>query len=326
MCNAQLGRARAAPRVMAALAATLMIGGVGAAPAAPGLGAAPARPDTYVTLPAGTLKSVLAKDADTTPQPIAAFSMRVLPVTQGEFRQFVRAHPAWQRGRAPRTFAGPAYLQPWRGPLTLPDDTREAATRPVTQVSWFAAQAYCEAEAEGGRLPSWAEWEYAAAADATRTDARDDPAWRARILGWYARPASSAPPPVGGEPNVYGVRDLHGLVWEWVDDAGALLVDADSRSAADPDRLKFCGAGAIDLQDRQNYAVLMRIALLSSLGAADSTGSLGFRCVRPMAAAPPTPLATLTPAAFQAAAPTPTPANDPAMAIRAMPSFKKDTP
>ena len=40
------------------------------------------------------------------------------------------------------------------------------------------------------------------------------------------------------------------------------------------------GAGAIDLQDRQNYAVLMRIALLSSLSAADSTGSLGFRCVR----------------------------------------------
>jgi len=30
-----------------------------------------------------------------------------------------------------------------------------------------------------------------------------------------------------------------------------------------------------------NYAVLMRIALLSSLNAADSTGSLGFRCVRP---------------------------------------------
>jgi formylglycine-generating enzyme required for sulfatase activity len=85
---------------------------------------------------------------------------------------------------------------------------------------------------------------------------------------------------VGGEANVYGVRDLHGLIWEWVDDFNALLVNADSRSAADPDRLKFCGAGAIDLQDRDNYAVLMRIALLSSLNAADSTGSLGFRCAQ----------------------------------------------
>jgi formylglycine-generating enzyme required for sulfatase activity len=75
------------------------------------------------------------------------------------------------------------------------------------------------------------------------------------------------------------VRDLHGLVGM----GGRLqraLVNADSRSAADPDRLKFCGAGAIDLQDRQNYAVLMRIALLSSLNAADSTGSLGFRCAQ----------------------------------------------
>jgi len=74
---------------------------------------------------------------------------------------------------------------------------------------------------------------------------------------------------------------VHGLVWEWVDDFSALLVNADSRSADDPDKLKFCGAGAINLQDKQNYAVLMRIALLSSLNASDSTSSLGFRCVRP---------------------------------------------
>ena len=84
---------------------------------------------------------------------------------------------------------------------------------------------------------------------------------------------SSALPAVGGAANVYGVRDLHGLVWEWVDDFNALMVDSDSRSGDDPDKLKFCGAGAINLQDRQNYAVLMRIALLSSLQARDSTTS-----------------------------------------------------
>jgi formylglycine-generating enzyme required for sulfatase activity len=77
------------------------------------------------------------------------------------------------------------------------------------------------------------------------------------------------------------VRDLHGVVWEWVDDFNALLVDGDSRTGKDPDKLKFCGAGAINLQDRENYAVLMRVALLSSLNASDSTNSLGFRCVHP---------------------------------------------
>lgn len=223
----------------------------------------------YVPLPAGMLTSTLARDADRGPVAVAPFEMRETPVTQGEFAQFTALHPEWQRGRVPRTFADSTYLR---------DSQRAAPSSAVVQVSWFAAQAYCESE--NARLPTWNEWEYAAAADATRRDARDDPAWLARILAWYARPASAALPDVGGQPNAYGVRDLHGLVWEWVDDFNALLVDADSRSGDDPDKLKFCGAGAINYQDRMNYAVLMRIALLSSLSADTGTGSLGFRCVR----------------------------------------------
>ena len=79
------------------------------------------------------------------------------------------------------------------------------------------------------------------------------------------------------------MRDLHGLVWEWVDDFNALLVSADNREQGDPDLLRFCGAGAITLQQRDNYAVLMRIAMLSSLKAADTTANLGFRCAKPAA-------------------------------------------
>jgi len=233
----------------------------------------------YVTVPAGTLASAIAGDSRAAPVPVEAFSMRVTLVSKGEFRRFVESRPEWQRGRIAQIFADPGYLHDWLGATTVGDPATD--DQPVVNVSWFAAEAYCEGE--GGRLPTWNEWEYVAAADATRRDARGDPAWRARILAWYSTSARAALPAVGGTPDVYGVRDVHGVVWEWVDDFNALLVDADSRSGDDADKLKFCGAGAINLQDRENYAVLMRIALLSSLNAADSTTSLGFRCVRPLA-------------------------------------------
>ena len=248
-------RSRCAVTVGTALIGLVLVQPAGAAP--------------YIPVPGGSLQSALARDGDPGPVAVAPFEMRETPVTQAEFAQFTATHPQWQRDQVPRIFAQHGYLQ---------DSERAAPRSAVVQVSWFAAQAYCESE--GARLPTWNEWEYVAAADASRRDARVDPAWLARILGWYARPATAALPDVGGEANAYGLRDLHGLVWEWVEDFNALLVDADSRSGDDPDKLKFCGAGAINLQDRMNYAVLMRIALLSSLSANSGTSSLGFRCVK----------------------------------------------
>ena len=120
-----------------------------------------------------------------------------------------------------------------------------------------------------------------ACADETRRDARSDPAWRERILAWYSRPSSSALPRTGLQAaNVYGVQDMHGLVWEWTDDYSSLMIDADNRKQGDPDKAKFCGAGALAMDDRENYAVLMRVAMLSSVGGADATANLGFRCAR----------------------------------------------
>jgi formylglycine-generating enzyme len=238
----------------------------------------------YVPVRAGTLSSVLAGDGDKEPVQVAPFALRATPVTNGEFQAFVKSHPQWQRGKSAAMFTDASYLHQWQRSDAHGDTL--PAQRPVTSVSWFSAQAFCESE--GARLPTWYEWEYVAAADETRADARRDPAWRARILSWYAQSSSSPPAAVGGAPNFYGVRDMHGLVWEWVDDFNALLVSADSRNQGDPDKLQFCGAGAISLQDRENYAVLMRIALLSSLGGADTTNNLGFRCARTK------PMTTLT--------------------------------
>ena len=240
----------------------------------------------YVALPGSNFASVLPavsngpKDAALPPAPVVihAFRLRDEPVTNAEFLAFVTAHPDWRRDRIARVFGEARYLSHWQAADVV--GAKAKADQPVTNVSWFAAEAYCESE--GARLPTWYEWEYAAAADESRADARGDPEWRNRILGWYATPSNEPLQTVGGAANFYGVRDLHGLVWEWVEDAGSLLIASDSRDQNDPDKLAFCGAGALELKDRDNYAVLMRVALLSSLKAVDTTANLGFRCAKPL--------------------------------------------
>lgn len=232
----------------------------------------------YVRLPGGTFRSALQyEDVKGAPVRIAPFELMQRPVTNAEFLVFVKRHPEWQRGRIAKVFAEQRYLSHWAGPTTL--GPRALPDQPVTWVSWFAANAYCEDQ--GARLPTWNKWEFAAAANERRTDARRDPAWRRRILAWYSRPSNETLPRAGLQPpNAWGVQDLHGLVWEWTDDYSALLVSSDNREQGDADKLRFCGAGAISMDDRENYAVLMRVAMLSALDGADTTANLGFRCAR----------------------------------------------
>lgn len=239
----------------------------------------PAIAAEYAALPGGRFDSVLPADGKAAPAQVAPFRLRTEPVSNAEFLAFVQAHPEWRRDHVARVLADARYLSHWAGPESLGDAA--LPRQPVTRVSWFAAQAYCGSE--GARLPTWYEWEFAAAADATRRDARKDLAWRDEILAWYSRPSNTPLPAIGGAANAYGVRDINGLVWEWVDDFNALMVAADSRQQGDPDVLKFCGAGALSLQDKENFAVLMRIAMLSALKAADTTNNMGFRCTKPQA-------------------------------------------
>jgi formylglycine-generating enzyme required for sulfatase activity len=239
--------------------------------------AAPSLAADYVPLPGGSFDSVIAADNKSAAAQIKPFQLRIEPVTNAEFLAFVKAHPQWRRDHVAPIFADGQYLSQWAsadtlGPTALPN-------QPVTRVSWFAAQAFCESEQ--ARLPTWYEWEFAAAADAHRPDARSDAAWRDNVLNWYSRPSNTALPSVGGEPNVYGVRDVNGLVWEWVDDFNALLVSGDNRDQDGADKLRFCGAGAANMQQKENYATLMRVAMLSALKASDTTNSMGFRCARP---------------------------------------------
>ena len=221
--------------------------------------------------------SVLPQGARNEPVTVASFKLDRRPVTNAEFLAFVIKQPRWQRDHVAALFADAGYLAHWRGPTDLGGDAHPQ--QPVTRVSWFAAKAYCESRGE--RLPTWYEWEYAAAASETQADARNDAAWRQHILDWYARPTPAVLADVGQSPaNYYGISDLHGLVWEWVLDFNALLVSSDSREQGGADRMKFCGEAALSTADREHYAVLMRVAFLSSLEARYTTSNLGFRCAQ----------------------------------------------
>ena len=274
-----LGRPNIRVLALLWLAAALQ-GTQAASPALPvraAAAAAASAPAGYASLPGGNFISALKYEDSGSGVQIAPFRLMSVPVTNADFLAFVRRHPQWRRDVVAGVFAEARYLSHWATPLQLGD--KALPRQPVVWVSWFAAQAYCRAQ--GAQLPSWSQWEYAAAADELRRDARADRAWRERILAWYAQPSTRALAAVGTQPaNAHGLRDLHGLVWEWTEDFSAMLVSSDNRQQGDPDRLKFCGAGALSINDRDNYAVLMRVALLSSLGAADATANLGFRCAR----------------------------------------------
>jgi formylglycine-generating enzyme len=201
---------------------------------------------------------------------VPAFWLDREQVTNAEFREYVRAEPRWRRDRASQLVVDRDYLAHWAGADALGLARPRA---PVVRVSWFAARAFCAWR--GGRLPREAEWELAAAADERRHDVAGDPAFEARILAWYAEPTPTILPDVGGTANAWGVRGLHGLVWEWIEDWNAALVSGDGR---DSSRLAMCGAQAATARDARAYATFMRLAFRSALQARFTTANLGFRC------------------------------------------------
>lgn len=227
-----------------------------------------------VAIPGGQFESVLPPAADVKQVRVAPFRIDVTLVSNEAFARFLKSSPQWRRDRIPRLFADERYLQQWQ---SASEPGASIHRQPATQVSWFAASAYCEAR--GARLPTWYEWEYVAAASESEADARKDDAWRQRILNWYSTSARGGLPDIGKTAsNFYGIRDLHGVVWEWVADQSGMLVSGDNRQQGDPDTLRFCGSGAITMEQKENYATLMRIAMLSSVQASYTLATMGFRC------------------------------------------------
>ena len=83
-----------------------------------------------------------------------------------------------------------------------------------------------------------------------------------------------------GRPNFFGVRDLFGLIWEWVDDFNTAMVTGESRADTGLERNLFCGAGTVGARNPSDYAAFMRAGYRSSLRANYAVPNLGFRCAQ----------------------------------------------
>lgn len=228
-------------------------------------------------LSGGEFRPLFAKPTEKS-QVVTAFKLDRMAVTNAQFALFISAHPQWSPEKIPGIFADENYLGHWqRNALGLIAPLAEDLNAPVTHVSWFAARAYCKSRS--ARLPSTAEWEWAAMADETRADARRDPLYQRQILDWYGHTTPNHLPDVGLSPaNIHGLQDLHGLIWEWTGDFNSVLSTGESRGDSATDNQFFCGGGAVGSANPDEYASFMRYALRASLSARYTLNNLGFRC------------------------------------------------
>ena len=196
----------------------------------------PAVPEGMVLIPAGSFEMGSEDDeAAAREQPVHtvhldAFYMDTHEVTNAQFKAFVDANPEWQKDR----FHERNYLHRWSG-NNYPSGT---ANHPVVYVSWYAAMAY--AKWAGKRLPTEAEWEYAARGGL----AGKKYPWGDTITPNDANYDNHVghPTPVGQYPaNGYGLYDMAGNVREWCLDA----YDEDFYAVSDDSRNPIAGGQTI---------------------------------------------------------------------------------
>lgn len=230
-------------------------------------------PDGMALIPSGDYSPLLSRDNFPQVVHVPAFYLDQRPATNAEFLRFVLANPEWRRSGASPMFAEPGYLADWSGDTELGPNA--PADAPVVRVSWFAARAY--ARWRGLRLPTAAEWERAASAGFVTENGATEAAYRDAVMQWLSSPTPPLLPASGsGRPNAYGVRDLMGLVWEWVDDfSGAPGADGEA-----PDKNLVCGAAGAGVRNFTDYPAFARLEFRSSLSATFAVPNLGFRCAR----------------------------------------------
>jgi len=181
----------------------------------------------FVTVPGGQLLQGDGEDGFASvqlPHPVSvpSFLMSEVEVSNGLFQAFIEENPEWAPSNGStlvdQGLVDEQYLSSWPNATDQPDWT----DLPVTNVSFHAAQAFCQwltsrlppAYADFSvRLPFESEWEWAARGGLVGADY---PTGRPSAEDRFLSEGIEGPSPVGGSvPNGYGLLDMTGNVWEW---------------------------------------------------------------------------------------------------------------
>jgi formylglycine-generating enzyme required for sulfatase activity len=250
------------------------------------------RPIPAGTLLAGSLEEQLSAGYLPHPVPVAGFLAAETEVSNRQYARFLAENPEWRKQNsaalAQQGRIDDAYLAEWTD-QGYPAGTGEL---PVTEVSYFAAQAYCRwlsgrlpASLAGyaARLPNEAEWEWAARGGLVGGlhPLGDKPQGEV-----FFETGIAGPRPVGASPpNGYGLRDTAGNVWEWCSDwfspVAYLFSSLDpARNSADRSaEIPFGAEKVVRGGSWANEKELVRLYTRASQPPSWCTPYLGFRVV-----------------------------------------------
>lgn len=237
--------------VLGLVAASLALAPTAASAASPPLLPAGFTPTPLVDIPGGEF--IHPGSNDGLKLHVDAFKIERTPVTWRQYKRILGKTPHWTAIIAEHEAMAPEQA-------------------PVTYVTWDDAKAY--ATAIGRRLPTEIEWEYVAAGGHKREPYKLQPAEAAEMT-WYGGAKKTAKIVGLDEPNPYGVHDMHGNVWEWVDDLRGNYARKDLRDPnSGTDNL---GCGNVS-NDNGSYAWFLRSAVRAASRRNQPMRFRGFRC------------------------------------------------